>query len=197
VTSATKASSALASRYARALIELAGTDAKISKVEKDLADLRAMIAGSSDFNFFLKSPLINNDDQLAVVEAIAKKAKLQDITKNLLGVMIENERLSDLPAIIGAFDAQLAARRGEMTVSVKVAQDLSAAQKKSLTQTLEKALSAKITLDTEVQPDLLGGMVVTAGSLMVDDSVASKLKRLRYAIEHQANENEQSVSKTA
>ena len=87
--------------------------------------------------------------------------------------------------------AELSRRRGEVTAKVKAAHTLSAAQTKDLQAYLSQSMGHNVTLDVEVDKDLLGGMVVTVGSRMIDDSVRNKLERLGRAMGTGSNSNQQ------
>lgn len=189
MSSPSPASSVVARRYANALVELAEETKKLDKVEKDLQDLKAMIYSSDDLRSAIRSPLYAEESMLKVVEALAGKAGFQDVTKNFLGLLVKNGRLSSLSKILDAFGAALDKRRGAIVVNVDVAQDLSAKQQKDLEAALSKAMGKDVAVTANVKPDLLGGMVVTVGSLMIDDSVRRKLERLKVSMGSGANEN--------
>lgn len=182
------ASSLVSQRYANALLELAEGAKKLEKVEKDLKDLGLMLQNSLELGTVINSPLIPQDDMIAALNAIADKAKFQDITKNFLFVLVQNGRIGAVEKIITAFDEQLAKKRGQTSVEVTVAQDLSSAQKKELEAALSKAMGQTVAVDMKVEPGILGGMVITVGSQMIDASVARKLERLKSAL-GVANEN--------
>ena len=184
-----QASSVVSQRYANALIELAEDKKNLNKVEKNIADLSAMIEASADLSKTIRSPLIGKESLHKAISAIAQKAKFEDTTIHFLGVLIDNGRLNALPKIIGAFNAALDKRRGALTVNVEVAQDMSAKQKKDLEAALSKAIGKDVAIHATVQPDILGGMVVTVGSYMIDDSVRRKLERLKVSMGKGANEN--------
>ncbi|MCB1533061.1 MAG: F0F1 ATP synthase subunit delta [Alphaproteobacteria bacterium] len=184
-----KASSTVASRYAVALIELAEQAKAVKAVEKDLNELSSMIESSADLSVMIRSPLAGSAQQAKALLALANKAKFSDLTKNFLGVLAQNGRVNALEAIIKAFSAELSKRRGEISVTVQVAQDMSAAQKKSLEAAIAKTVGSDVLLDVRVEPSILGGMIVTVGSQMIDDSVARKLERLQAAMSKQSNEN--------
>ncbi len=182
MSSAGQASSVVSARYAGALAELAEEAKNIDKVAQDMADLGAMMRDSSDLAALIRSPLANQKSLAAVMAAIAEKAGFQAITRKFIGVLIQNRRLSALEGVLSAFGSELARRRGEMAVSVDVAQDLSEKQKKELQAALSKAMGADVSVRVNVEPDILGGMIVTVGSRMIDDSVRRKLERLKVAI---------------
>jgi F-type H+-transporting ATPase subunit delta len=187
VTALSSKSSLIASRYASALVDVAEEGAAVDKVSGDLVDLREMIEGSSDLQAVIANPLSNSEQQKNAMIKIADKAGFQKITANFLAVLAENRRLIDILSIIDAFAKELSSRRDEIEATIKSATTLSAAQTKDLQKQLSKVMGSNVTLNVEVDKDLLGGMVVTVGSLMVDDSVRSKLERLQRAMN--ANEN--------
>ncbi|MCB9990916.1 MAG: F0F1 ATP synthase subunit delta [Rhodospirillales bacterium] len=166
-------------------------DAKITdKVEKDLAELGAMIAASPDLQSLISNPLMNRDQQKDGILTVAEKAKFQQLTGNFLGVVADNRRLPILPQIIGAFEAELRKRRGEVEARVETAYALTKAQTEALQKELSKAMGTNVALTVDVNQDLLGGMVVTVGSQMIDDSVRNKLEKLRRTMSSGSNENQ-------
>ena len=74
-------------------------------------------------------------------------------------------------------------------MDVQVAQDMSAKQKKALEDALSKAIGKDVAINARVEPSILGGIIVTVGSHMIDDSVRRKLERLRVSMGSGANEN--------
>lgn len=170
------------------------TEAKVvEKVEKDLRELQSMIDLSDDLKSLLENPLVNRDQQQKALQALAAKAGFQKLTSQFIGVLSENRRLAALPAIIGAFNDELAKSRGVVAAKVETAYALTPAQTKQLEEQLAAAMGSNVTLNVSVNKDLLGGMIVTVGSRMVDDSVKRKLERLRRAM----NTNESAGDKKA
>ena len=190
MSAASRVSSVLTSRYANALLDLAEDQKLVEKVESDIVDLRNMIKESEDLRNTVIDPRVDKSEQFAVVESLAKKAKFQKLTLNFLNVLVENRRLDILEAVIATISKELSKRRGEKVAHIKVAQDLSAKQVKELETALAKASGKPVALNIEVDPSLLGGMIVTMDSRMVDDSVAGKLERLKLAMSKGSNENQ-------
>lgn len=188
-----KASHAVTSRYALALIELAQESNKIEKVERDLNELAAMISASGDLATVISSPSLSSDQQAKAMMAIAEKAKFEGLTRNFLGVLVKNRRLAAVQGIVEAFRTELSRRRGEVAVEVQTAQDMSASQFEALQRAIAKGLGRDVALKAKVEPSILGGMIVTIGSKMIDDSVARKLERLKAAMSRQSNQNIQTV----
>lgn len=179
-----RSSGTAAFRYASSLVDLAMENGAIPAIEQDMADLSAMIAGSSDLQFLIRSPLVKAGVQQDALASIADKAKFHPLTKNFLLTLAHNRRLKDIDAILKAVSSTLSARRGELTAKVQTATDMTADQKQALTDNLGKTFNRPVALDTSVNKDLIGGVVVTLGSIMIDDSIKSKLERMGRAMKH-------------
>jgi F-type H+-transporting ATPase subunit delta len=174
--------SGLAGRYAAALFDLADERHALDAVAGDLRELRAMLRDSADLMRMLRSPVLTRDEQGKAVAAVAERAGLSDLTRNFLGVVAGNRRLFAVPEMIEAYLRTLAERRGEVTAEVTVAQPLNEARQAALTEQLRRAVGARVAVDIQVDPALLGGMIVKVGSRMVDASLSSRLQRLRLAM---------------
>lgn len=165
----------------------------VEKVEQDLRDLGAMIAESKDLRDIIENPLLDRTQQQRAILAVAEAAKFQPLTSNFLGVLATNRRLGALPAVLTAFHRELMRRRGAVAAKVETAVALTPAQTQALQKELSQAMGSNVTLDVSVNKDLLGGMVVTVGSRMIDNSVKRKLEMLQRAMN--APSNEQSPQK--
>jgi F-type H+-transporting ATPase subunit delta len=172
----------IATRYAAALIDMAGQSQSIEKIEKDFNELQAMVDGSKDLQSLIRNPLFNRTNQQAAILAIAKQAGFNDLTTKFLGVLAQNRRLPILKDVIRAFISELNRRRGGVEAKVQTAVALSDAQTKDLQKSLSDAMGSHVTLNVEVNKSILGGMIVTVGSRMIDDSVRRKLERLKRAL---------------
>ena len=176
-------------RYATALVDIAQESNKIDAVEQDLNDLEAMIAASADLRRLIRSPLISRTQQQEAVQAIAASAKFQDITSNFLALLAQNRRLNMVQNIMNAVRMDISRRRGEIAAHVQSAFKLSLAQEKALQEALTKAVGKAVAINVEIKEDLIGGMVVTVGSQIIDNSVKRKLERLKIAMKSNANNN--------
>lgn len=177
-----KGVSGLAERYAAALFDLADERKALDAVAGDLQSLRAMLRDSADLRRVIRSPVLSRDEQGKGIAALADKAQISPLARNFLGLLAQNRRLFALPDMIESFLHRLAERRGEVTAHVVSAQDLSPQQRDAVNEQLRKAVGRKVAVDIEVDPSLLGGLVVKVGSRMVDASLKSKLHRLQLAM---------------
>jgi F-type H+-transporting ATPase subunit delta len=176
----------LAARYAAALFDLADERRSLDEVASDLRALRAMLAASADFVRLIRSPVLSREQQSQAIAAIAERAGLSPLVRNFLAVVAANRRLFAIPAMIEAFLAQLAARRGEVTAQVTVAQALSETQHEALHEQLRRSTGSRVSIDVQVDSTLIGGIIVKLGSRMVDASISSKLQRLQFAMKSTA-----------
>ena len=172
----------LGGRYALALFELAQDAKAIDTVEASLTTVRDALAQSDDFRTLTTSPMVGRGPAVKAVLATADALGVDATTKNFLGVLAENRRLGQLPAIIRAF-RQLAARhRGEIAAEVTSAHPLNDEQVVELKQQLRQRVGRDVSVDLSVDPELLGGLVVRIGSQMIDSSIRTRLNTLAHAM---------------
>lgn len=172
----------LGGRYATALFELAEEAKAIDAVERSLASVRQALDQSEDFAALVKSPVVARGAAVRAVTGVADQLGLDRTTKSFLGVLAENRRLGELPAIIRAFRALAAAHRGETNAEVTSAHPLSDDQVNALKQSLRKRVGRDVSVDLSVDPGLLGGLVVRIGSQMIDSSIRTRLNTLSQAM---------------
>nr|WP_227010128.1 F0F1 ATP synthase subunit delta [Pelagibius marinus] len=172
----------LAGRYASALLDLADEQKALDQVADDLKALRSLIAESEDLRRLLDSPVFSREEQRKAMTALMEKIGTGELTRHFVLVVADNHRLFALPAMIEAYLAELAQRRGEITAEVTAARNLSDAQQAALLEALRSSVGSKVQLDLKVDPALIGGLVVKVGSRMIDSSLRSKLQRLQLAM---------------
>ena len=172
----------LAGRYAVALFELARDARAIDTAEASLVRVRDAIAGSPDFRRLTTSPLVSREEARRAVEAVAGPIGVDSTTRNFLGVLAQNRRLGQLPAIVRAFRTLAARHRGETTAEVTSAHALAAPQVEELKQQLRRRIGREVNVDLSVDPELLGGLVVRIGSQMIDSSIRTRLNTLAHAM---------------
>ena len=174
--------SSLSGRYATALFELALERNAIDAIADDLGQLEAMIGESEDLRRVIRSPLFSRNAQSKAMAALSEKAGLSNIVCNTLGVIAQNRRLFALEDVIKVYRTLVSEHRGEIEARVTSASLLNVGQRDALEAALKKTIGLTVTVTTEVDPDLLGGMVVRVGSRMIDSSLRTKLQRLQLAM---------------
>jgi F-type H+-transporting ATPase subunit delta len=171
--------SGVAGRYATALFDLAVDQGAVDSTANDLAGLQALIDESGDLRRLIRSPLFSRDQQQAAMDAVLERAGISRLVRNFVAVVARNRRLFALEAMIKAYRELLARHRGEVTAEVVSAAPLSESQRAAVELALKQAIGANVTVNADVDPSLIGGMIVRVGSRMVDSSLRSKLQRLQ------------------
>jgi F-type H+-transporting ATPase subunit delta len=172
----------LAGRYGSALFELARDEKQIDAVSRSLESLRQAQADSRDFAELVSSPMVGRDDAAKAFAGLAPQLGLDPITANFLGVLARNGRKGQLSAIIRAFRLLAAEHRGETTAEVVSAHPLNDEQIAALKQQLRARAGRDVAIDAQVDPSILGGLVVKLGSQRIDSSIRTKLNRLALAM---------------
>jgi F-type H+-transporting ATPase subunit delta len=172
----------LQGRYASALYDLASEQGFVTAVESDLDKLGDAIDATPDLAALIRNPQVGRDAAAKAMDAVGGVLGLSDLTKNFVGVLAANRRLSALPEVVRAFSAIAAAQRGEVTAEVTSAHALTDDQAAALTQKLKVREGREIKLKTKVDPEILGGLVVRIGSKQIDSSIRTRLNSLAQAM---------------
>jgi len=179
----------LAERYAAALFDIADERRMLDEVAADLRQLREMLEASGDLSRLVRSPILTRGEQGKAISALAAQAGFSPLVRDFLAVVAKNRRLFATSAMIEAYLAKLAERRGEVTAEVIAAQPLSETQLALLSEQLRRSAGRRVSIETKVDPGLIGGMIVKIGSRMVDGSIRSKLQRLQLAMKSVSRPN--------
>jgi F-type H+-transporting ATPase subunit delta len=179
VTDNTPAISGVAERYASALFDLARDQSGIGVVERQFRELSEMLDGSEDLRRLVQSPVFSAEDQERAIGAIADHAGIKGLVGNFLRLVARNRRLFALPGIMTAFHQMAARYRGEVTADVTSAHPLSADQVAILKEAIEGKIGKRVTLQTRVNPAILGGLIVRVGSRMIDTSLRTRLMTVK------------------
>jgi F-type H+-transporting ATPase subunit delta len=172
----------LQGRYASALYDLASEQGFVTAVESDLDKLGEAIEGTPDLAALIRNPMITRDAAAKAMEAVGTLLGLSELTRQFIGVLAGNRRLSALPDIVRAFGAIAAAQRGEVTAEVTSAHALSDDQAQALVAKLKAREGKEIKLKAKVDPEILGGLVVRIGSKQIDSSIRTRLNSLAQAM---------------
>ncbi|HVZ53596.1 MAG TPA: F0F1 ATP synthase subunit delta [Pseudolabrys sp.] len=175
--------SGMAGRYAGALFELALEAKSTDAVKADLDRFDALIAESPDLQRLVRSPVFGVDEQLKALTAILDKAGIIGLTANFLRVITTNRRLFAVRDMIRAYRLLVARHKGEVSAQVTVAEPLSDSNLDALKGALKNVTGGKdIDLDIEIDPTIIGGLIVKVGSRMVDSSLRTKLNAIKFAM---------------
>ena len=173
----------LAGRYASALYQLASESKQIDEILNDLNAIRDLIVKNTEIQQLVSSPVFGSDEKAVAVTKILQKAKASDLTIKFIGTIAKNGRLFAVSSIISAFIKEVDTRRGKVSAEVISAVPLDKKRHAQVEKTIVSLAGAKdVSLNTRVDPSLIGGLVIRIGSRMFDTSLKTKLNRLEAAM---------------
>ena len=163
--------------YARSLFEAAKEDAKLREVREQLGDFVEMQRQVPELAEILRNPQLDKRAKLAAVDAVAGDA--DPLFRNLMRLLIEKGRGGEVEAVGEEFERLAAREEGQLSVELTTAFELSEDEARAIVEQIQKASGRTVEATRSVDPDLIGGIVLQAGSLRVDASVRSRLERLQ------------------
>jgi F-type H+-transporting ATPase subunit delta len=172
----------MAGRYANALFDLARETNAIDAVKADLERFDTLIAENPDLNRLVRSPVFSAAEQLQALSAVLDRAGIGGLTAKFLKLITANRRLFAVRDMVRAYRKLVAEHKGEATAEVTVAEQLKDEHLSALRAALNSVSGKNVDLDIEVDPTIIGGLVVKLGSRMVDTSLRSKLNAIKHAM---------------
>jgi F-type H+-transporting ATPase subunit delta len=165
--------------YAKALL---GALESTGQTESAMQELESLIVDCLDnlpqFEATLASLRVPHEDKVALLDK-AFHGRMNPVLLSFLKVTSQHGRLDCLRAIFRAAQRLLAEMQGRVEVHVATATEIDDDLELQIAGTLQTALGRQVDLETEVQADLIGGMVVRIGDSVYDASVVNELRRLR------------------
>jgi len=173
---------AVASQYAKALLEVVGKPGSKLAPETALDQLEsfeALIAESPEFRVALLSPAIAAAQKSKAIARLGAMIGLDPVVNNFLNVVTSHRRIALLSSIRLMFRSQLDEQLGIVRARIAAARELSAAQRTALESGLSASAGGSLRCTYTVDGALLGGLTVKIGSKVLDGSVRGQLDSLR------------------
>lgn len=170
----------VAARYAQSLIELAQERGELEPIKKDVDTLLAM-GEHRDFALLLSSPVVNPSKKQSILTALLDKAEAHHLTRLYVKLLIDKGREVDMLGILREFNEQYKRLMHISTVKLTSATTLSPATLSDIKRQLVASGKTEPTVDlqTQIDPELIGGFVLEFGGRVYDASVAQKLKNMK------------------
>ncbi|MDQ3696106.1 MAG: F0F1 ATP synthase subunit delta [Chloroflexota bacterium] len=165
-----------AKRYAQAVLSLAKERGTLDAWQADLAGLSELMSDPGAASYFA-SPNATEAHKMELLDQVLVNG--QPEAKNLARLLLERDRLDDLPAIHKLFEDGIRAERGIVVAEVTTAEPLGAAEQALVKERLAAMTGKQIELRLTVDPEIIGGIIARIGDVLVDGSVLSRLRRLR------------------
>lgn len=171
-------SSPVARRYAQALYQEADAKGAVDRTDDDVQTLRETFRTSRELKTLVESPIVGQDKKEAVLNRLFAE-HLAPLTMRFMHLLLEKEREDELPAVIDAYAEQRDRRLGIVEAHVKTARPLSADEVEKLRERLAERTGKDVRLRLDVEPELIGGLVVRIDDTVYDRSVRHQLGALR------------------
>jgi F-type H+-transporting ATPase subunit delta len=172
-------------RYAKALINFAKELDKTKAVYHDMKLVAGTVAENKELQIVLESPVIKSSAKRDILTALFQK-NTTTTTIGLIDLLIENRRLSLLGEVAKQYTILHDYLRGKevakVTTAVPLTDELHAMMKKKVKEITGK----KISVENEINPDILGGFILRVGDIQYDASIANKLLLLKREFDHES-----------
>lgn len=166
-----------ASRYAKALLELAIEQQKVESIESNMSRILAAAKETNEFQVFLDSPIINLDKKVAVLNSLF--GEFEPLTLSFLALITKNGRERLITEIAQSYISQLKEFKGIVPISITSARKLDEATKATILAKINATVTGTLEITELVDESLIGGFIVTMGDKQIDASVASQLARMK------------------
>jgi F-type H+-transporting ATPase subunit delta len=174
---------AFAARYARAFADVAAQEKlDTAALDRQMEDFLATWDGSAELRSLFGNPAVAAQQKVAVLDKMNLKLKLQKELRNLLAVLINNDRIGEVREVAQAWRAEMQERQGIRQVEIVTARKLDKQESDKLVAGVGKLAGARIEASFTLDASILGGTVVRIGSTVYDGSVRGRLERLKEAL---------------
>jgi F-type H+-transporting ATPase subunit delta len=167
----------IAGVYARSLFEVATEHDVLDRVHDELGQFAEALSEDRTLQVFLFSPYFSSQEKREGVMKIVSEADERFV--NFLELLAERHRMPALFRIKREFDAMWADEHKLLPVTVTSAIELDESLVEEIGERIQEQTGRKVELSSNVDPDVLGGLMVRVGNMVLDDTVRNKLERLR------------------
>ncbi|MGD0154833.1 MAG: ATP synthase F1 subunit delta [Terracidiphilus sp.] len=171
---------AFVARYAQAFADVV-SDAKLdaAAIDSQLTDFIATWDVSAELRTFFVNPAIPASQKVEILDKLNAKLGMQKELRNLIAVLIQNDRIGHVVEVAAAYRSILQQQLGIRPAEIVTARELSADERSALVAEVAKLAGAKVDASFKLDKDILGGTVVRIGSTVYDGSVRGRLDRLK------------------
>jgi F-type H+-transporting ATPase subunit delta len=170
---------ASATRYARALFDVALQESIVERAEQDLASFAALLTQHPSLQSTLTHPAIPGQKKRKVTEELASRLGLSTPVSKVLMLLAERDRLGIVLDLLEIYRERLLDHQQVIRAEVTTAEEMSSERTTELRDRLARATGRRVTLTTRVDPGILGGVVTRIGSIVYDGSLAAQLAKMR------------------
>ena len=162
------------------MFEAAEENGRLKQVSEELADFAAAVRDVPELRAALRNPQLDPGTKVAVLDELLGGS--DELIRNFLRLVAEKGRIGQIEEIAREFDRLMAREERRLNVELTTARELSDDEARDLLQQIEQSSGRKIETTRQVDPSLIGGFVLQAGSMRVDASVRGRIEGLRHEL---------------
>jgi F-type H+-transporting ATPase subunit delta len=178
----------VAARYAKSLIDLAGEQKKVEALKNDMELFHHTLRMNPELKAVLANPIVSHSKKIKIVDEIFAN-KVDKTTISFFKLMINKSRGEVLYATSQEYVNMYDVKNNIVHATVVSAAELSDTNKKKIIGEIEASTGGTVKLIARIDPDLIGGFVLTVGDRQIDTSIASDLNRLKKEFAHRVITN--------
>ena len=169
----------LATGYAQALFEVASERGGADDIENDLEGIKKLLETNREFRDILYHPSITKTDKKDIINKTIGRQCSSKWVRNLLYILIDKRREKILDFLPDVFKGVAGQIRGVVSVKVQTAFPLTGTRRVKLKENIEKLTKKKVELETEINKEIIGGMIIRIENNIIDGSITNHLKNLK------------------
>ena len=164
-------------RYSRALFEVSKESNELDQSEAAIKNFLLLLNSSLDIKNFIKDPTQNISQQIKFINILVDKLDFTKNLKNFFLLLIDKRRIFFVKKISESFLELCLKKRGEIKASLISSKELSQLESEKISKELSEIMGATLKFDLKVDKELIGGLKLQLGSIMIDTSIKNKLKK--------------------
>ena len=168
-----------AARYAKALIELSLEKGVMEEVHTDMQSFAQVVAANRGLDLMLQSPIVAHVKKYAVLKEIFQN-RVHPVSFSIIEIITRKNREELLPSIATEFHKLYNSHKNIQVAEVTTTYPLDATQRQEFTDLVKRISGKQVELREKVDPGVIGGFVLQVGDQQIDESIKTKLQRLKY-----------------
>ena len=169
----------LGKRYATALLDLAGSDARIKVFREQIQDFGRLLTEVPEFREVLTVPLYAREFRERTLAEVCARGQFAREVEEFFKVLLERRRLDQYEAILEAYEELIDEREGRVRALLVSARPLPGEDRDRIADVIRRRLGKEVVVRTEVDPSLIGGVRVQIGSTVIDGSVRNQINQVK------------------
>jgi F-type H+-transporting ATPase subunit delta len=166
--------------YATALFEAAKERDALATVREELGDFVESLREVPELDAVLRNPQLDPGAKVGLLEDLL--GSTHELVRNFLLLVVEKGRANEIDVMQREFEELCRREEGILNVELTTAFELSEDERRSIVEQIQRASGRRVEATSKVDPDLIGGVVLQAGSRLVDASIRGRLERLHHEL---------------